>query len=106
MFVDIIPEMLIVVKDLKYVCQNCKMIISGYEIKYEKLPLNIVVHGLSPESEIPKCPHCNTLAVLGMQEVKSSDMATQLTEEDEDTITEHIDNLYSISKLNILKSLQ
>jgi len=106
MFVDIIPEMLIIVKELEYICHKCKMIMSGHEINYEKLPANITVHGLSPDSEIPKCPYCDTLAVLGMEEVRTSDMKSQLTEEDEDTIAEYIDDLYSISKLNISKSLK
>jgi len=106
MFVNIIPEMLIIVKNLDYVCHSCKMILSGYEINYEKLPSNIAVHGLPEDSQIPKCPHCGALAVLGMQEVKSSDMVDQLTEEDEDTITEYIDDLYSSSDLAAIKSLQ
>lgn len=108
MFVDIIPEMLVIVKELDYICQNCKMIISGHEINYEKMPSNIVVHGLSQDSEIPKCPHCGTLAILGMEEVKYSKMESQLSEEDEDTITEYIDDLCAnnLDDLDSIKSLQ
>lgn len=106
MFVNIIPEMLLIVKGLDYICHKCKMIMSGHEINYEKLPSNIAVHGLSPDSEIPKCPHCGTLAVLGMEEVKYSTMESQITEEDEDTISEYIDDLYSESKLNVLDSIK
>jgi len=108
MFVNIIPEMLVIVKGLDYICHKCKMIISGHEINYETMPSNIAVHGLSPDSEIPKCPHCGTLAVLGMEEVKYSSMEKQLTEMDEDTITEYIDDLCAdnLDALDSIKSLQ
>jgi len=81
MFVDIIPEeeMLVIVKELDYICNKCKMVITGHEMNYKKLPENIAVHGLSQDSEIPKCPHCDTLAVFGMEEIKCSPMENQIT---------------------------
>ena len=61
---------LLIVKNIDYICAECKKIISGYEICYQKMPKDFNIEGLSKESEIPKCPHCGTLAFFGMAEAK------------------------------------
>ena len=80
---------LLIIKELDYVCPTCKSIISGYEIKFEKMPNNFIVvglsagseipnnfivAGLSAGSEIPKCPLCGDLAFFGMREAKGSEL--------------------------------
>jgi NAD-dependent SIR2 family protein deacetylase len=63
---------LLIVKELNYVCEECKKVITGHEMQYQKMPKSFNVAGLSAESEIPKCPHCGNLAFFGMQEAKGT----------------------------------
>ena len=63
---------LLIVKELNYVCAECKKVITGHEMQYQKMPKNFTIAGLSAESEIPKCPYCRTLAFFGMTEAKGN----------------------------------
>jgi hypothetical protein len=39
------------------------------DVKSQKMPSNFNVVPLSPESEIPQCPHCDAVAFFGFTEV-------------------------------------
>lgn len=61
---------LLIIKELIYVCAECKKTILGHEMDYQKMPKNFTIAGLSAESDIPKCPHCGKIAFFGMSEAK------------------------------------
>ena len=63
---------LLIIKEINYVCTECKKVISGHEMEYQKMPKNFNIGGLSAESDIPKCPYCGTLAFFGMREAKGN----------------------------------
>jgi DNA-directed RNA polymerase subunit RPC12/RpoP len=65
---------LLIVKELDYICAECRKVINGHEMQYQKMPNNFTIGGLSAESEIPKCPYCGTLAFFGMQEAKGNEL--------------------------------
>jgi len=61
---------LLIIKELDYICSECKKIISGFEVEFQMMPTSLNVTGLESKSEIPKCPHCGTLHFFGLKEVK------------------------------------
>lgn len=63
---------LLIINELDYLCSECKKVISSHEMKYQKMPSNFNIAGLSAESDIPKCPYCGTLAFFGMPEKKGN----------------------------------
>jgi len=59
---------MLIFNELDYICVECKTVMTGHEIGFQKMPSNFNIEGLDSESEIPKCSHCGTLAFFGMKE--------------------------------------
>jgi hypothetical protein len=46
-------------------CTNCKKSFSSETVKGTKLKSNVTVVGISPEAQLPNCPHCDYIFFFG-----------------------------------------